>query len=461
MPFSANAHKWAEKTFEHAELGDSRRTKRLIQIATSLAEHTGQSLMQSLNSPADIEAAYRFTRNQAISPQAIAEAGFSATRSQARQYDCLLALEDTTTLSFSHASVKDELGYTTSSQTSRGIQAHSVLLFAPAEQQVVGLIEQHRWSRKLSEYGKSRKRDSRPYKEKESYKWQRASMATAQRLGEQMKKVISVCDRESDIFEYLTYKTEQNQRFVIRSMQSRRIEESQDRLYDFISTLEPAGERPVQVRQKGGRKARLAHCDVCYAEVTLKVPEGNTGNAVSLFYVGCHEKGYENGLSWHLLTSESVCSAEDAHRIFTYYEHRWLIEEFHKAWKTGGTQVEDLRMQSKGNLERMIVLLGFIAVRIHQLRYLGLNKEKAEKQSCEVILSPQAWKLLWLKQEKSRPPKEPPSLYWAYINLGKLAGWHDSKRTGRVGWERLWEGWFLLQTLIDGYLLAKSVDVEM
>ncbi|SFO05055.1 hypothetical protein SAMN05421579_1551, partial [Xenorhabdus japonica] len=26
---------------------------------------------------------------------------------------------------------------------------------------------------------------------------------------------------------------------------------------------------------------------------------------------------------------------------------------------------------------------------------------------------------------------------------------------------RLWEGWFLLQTLIDGYLLAKSVDVEM
>ncbi|OCQ54095.1 Transposase for transposon Tn5 [Photorhabdus australis subsp. thailandensis] len=118
-----------------------------------------------------------------------------------------------------------------------------------------------------------------------------------------------------------------------------------------------------------------------------------------------------------------MCSAEDAHRIFTYYEHRWLIEEFHKAWKTGGTQVEDLRMQSKGNLERMIVLLGFIAVRIHQLRYLGLNKEKAEKQSCEVILSPQAWKLLWLKQEKSRPPKEPPNLYWAYINLGKLADW--------------------------------------
>ncbi|PQQ37499.1 IS4 family transposase, partial [Photorhabdus luminescens] len=127
-----------------------------------------------------------------------------------------------------------------------------------------------------------------------------------------------------------------------------------------------------------------------------------------------------------------------------------LIEEFHKAWKTGGTQVEALRMQSKDNLERMIVLLAFIAVRIHQLRFMGLNKEEAEKESCETVLSPLAWKLLWSKQEKRRPPKKAPSLHWAFINLGKLAGW-----------ERLWEGWFRLQTLIDGYLLAKSVDLEI
>ncbi|MCH2057545.1 MAG: IS4 family transposase, partial [Thalassotalea sp.] len=49
---------------------------------------------------------------------------------------------------------------------------------------------------------------------------------------------------------------------------------------------------------------------------------------------------------------------------------------------------------------------------------------------------------------------------WAYINLGKLAGWHDSKRNGRVGWERLWEGWFKLQTILEGYELAKSLDLE-
>jgi hypothetical protein len=52
-----------------------------------------------------------------------------------------------------------------------------------------------------------------------------------------------------------------------------------------------------------------------------------------------------------------------------------------------------------------------------------------------------------------------PSIYWAYIHLGKLAGWHDSKRNGRVDRKRLWEGWFKLQTILEGYLLAKSIDI--
>ncbi|ERM62293.1 hypothetical protein P780_04365, partial [Vibrio mimicus CAIM 1882] len=48
----------------------------------------------------------------------------------------------------------------------------------------------------------------------------------------------------------------------------------------------------------------------------------------------------------------------------------------------------------------------------------------------------------------------------AYLSLGKLAGWHDSKRTGIVGWERLWEGWFKLQTILEGYELAMSLEHE-
>ncbi|WP_048657867.1 IS4/Tn5 family transposase DNA-binding protein, partial [Vibrio crassostreae] len=72
--------------FSDAELGDLRRTKRLVKLTASLANHIGQSIVQSLESVADIEAAYRFSRNDAIDAQAIAEAGFNATVKAARTY---------------------------------------------------------------------------------------------------------------------------------------------------------------------------------------------------------------------------------------------------------------------------------------------------------------------------------------------------------------------------------------
>lgn len=457
--FSSDAEQWAKDTFLHTDLGDNRRTLRLVKLASSLANNLGQSLVQSLKSPADIEAAYRFTRNQAIDAQAIAEAGFAATAEHVQAYDCLLALEDTTSLEFKHRTVRDEMGHTTSNKHSRGMHAHSILLFSPQEQHVVGLIEQERWTRDIKGYGQNRRHATRNYEDKESYKWERASKAMEQRLGANMRKVISVCDREADIIEYLTYKTNHQQRFIVRSMQSRCIEQGADKLYQYSESLKPAGQRVVQVRQKGGRKAREAICDVRYAAVSVKMPANKKGEPVSLYYVGCQEKNNDKELCWHILTSEPVKSGEDAKRVLGYYEKRWLIEEFHKAWKSGGTQVEALRMQSKDNLEKMVVILAFIAVRLHQLRYLGLNKKEAEKQSCETILSPLAWKLLWSKQEKTKLPKKVPSVYWAYISLGKLAGWYDSKRNGRVGWERLWEGWFMLQTILEGYLLAKSLEL--
>lgn len=459
--FLSDTAQWAFETFHQAKLGDVRRCNRLIHLASSLAAQTGKSIVQALSSPAEIEAAYRFIRNEAIAPEAIALAGFAATVRHAAAFDTLLALEDTTSLNFDHASVADDLGHITSHKTSRGLHAHSVLLFAPHEQQVVGLIEQHRWARDVTTYGQSTQCTQRPYEAKESFKWERASRAMAERLGEQMSKVISVCDREADLIEYLAYKVERKQRFVVRSMQSRCIEEDSNKLYSYGQALQPAGERIVSVQQKGGRKAREARCDVRYAPVTVKIPANKQGEPVPLYYIGCEETGNPEGLCWHLLTSEPVKNAEEARQILAYYERRWLIEDFHKAWKSGGTQVETLRMQNRENLERMVVVLAFIAVRIQQLRYLGLQKAVAEKQSCECILSPLAWKLLWLKRETQGLPKAAPSLYWAYINLGRLAGWNDSKRTGRVGWERLWEGWFKLQTILEGYLLAKSLEQEI
>ena len=40
-------------------------------------------------------------------------------------------------------------------------------------------------------------------------------------------------------------------------------------------------------------------------------------------------------LRWVLLTTEPVASAQEARQGVRYYELRWRIEDYHKAWKSG------------------------------------------------------------------------------------------------------------------------------
>jgi len=456
--FYSDSQQWANALFGQTKLGDTRRTKRLVTITANCAKRLGRSLVKSCDNNAEIEAAYRFMRNDAICSKDIDSAGFQVTAKHAEQFDLLLALEDSTSLNFSHASVRDEFGHITASKRARGMIAHSVLLYAPEEQYMVGLIEQRRWSRNLTTYGQSNKTANQtPYQKKESYKWESASQHMAKRLpSSTLDKVISVCDREADIFEYLTYKIEHQQRFVLRSSKSRHIEEALGKLHKYGHSLQSAGKRTLFVEQKGGRKARKAEMEIKFAPVHLIAPANKQGPSLALHYVMCNELDGE--ACWHLLTSETITTQEQAQKIVDYYEARWLIEDYHKAWKSGGTHIEELRMQSKQNLEKMAVILAFIAVRVMQLRLIGHRNHPRSSESCEILLSPIEWKMLWLKREKKKLPKTPPSINWAYINIAKLAGWYDSKRTGTVGWKTLWEGWFLLETILEGYYVSKSLE---
>jgi hypothetical protein len=89
--------------------------------------------------------------------------------------------------------------------------------------------------------------------------------------------------------------------------------------------------------------------------------------------ISCNEISPPNGtspLSWQLYTGESINSASDALKTVRFYKFRWCVEEFHKAWKSAGTQVESLRLQTRNNLEKIIVITAFIAVRLFQLQEL-------------------------------------------------------------------------------------------
>jgi len=144
-------------------------------------------------------------------------------------------------------------------------------------------------------------------------------------------------------------------------------------------------------------------------------------------------------------------AATDKSRRPSYYECRWLIEEFHKAWKSG-CGVEQRRFQSIGNLERMMAVTAPIAVRLLQIRSLANSDPSA---SCAGILSKPQWQCLVAKMDPDRPiPKRPPTIVWALEAIARLGGWRDTKRSGQIGWQTMWPGWAKLQELAEGWSLA-------
>lgn len=460
---------WAELIFSRAQLGDPRRTNRLVKLAGDMASSAGKAVCQASEDPASIEGAYRFIRNDAISTDDIALAGYQYTDDIVRQRPLVLALQDTTGLSYRH-SVCDELGDVNSSNEKRNsnkgrtLYAHSTLMFDAHNEQPIGLAYQHYWHRETTNTSKGHKLQLRDREEKESYKWQNNVEEIAERLVS-MDNVIDVCDREADIFEYLDYQISNGHRFVVRSDSNRRLSDTQDKLHDVINSLEPSTYYSVHIKQRGGRKARTAKIALSYSQINIKKPQrAKAAEALKLNVIVCQEVDSGNDevkekLRWILYTSESLNGPEDAKKIVRYYELRWRIEEFHKIWKSEGTQVEKLRMQTRENLRRVAVIQAFIAVRLFQLREVAQNKEEAKTIPCDVYLSQVSWKILWKTTNKIEPiPDEIPSLHWAYYALAKLGRWHDSKRNGRVGIKALWDGWRKLADLVESYHNLRGLD---
>jgi hypothetical protein len=208
--------------------------------------------------------------------------------------------------------------------------------------------------------------------------------------------------------------------------------------------------------RKNGRKAREAVLSVRAGEVVLRSPSDRPHlRPLTVHVVYSLEENPPSGeeeLEWMLLTSEPVPDFDAACRILDDYRMRWRVEDFHKAWKTG-CKVEERRMQQPEHMERLAVILAFIAVRLLQIGELAREDPKA---SCEPAFRPQQWRCLWARMEKTTPPKTPPTIEWARKAVARLGGWSDTKRDGRIGWISFWRGWLRLQDLVEGWELAAA-----
>ncbi|PPD47034.1 MAG: hypothetical protein CTY16_08130 [Methylobacter sp.] len=151
-----------------------------------------------------------------------------------------MGIEDATCVSYGHA-VAARLGLTGGKKAAKrnGFMVHPVLLLDAESGHTLGLIGQQHWQRDPASYGKNHTRKQRAYPNRESYKWQQASLEVAKRLGPTMPRTLSVCDRESDIYGYLWYKCGNGQRFAVptghkSAPKPTRLKGSEAKLFDAL-----------------------------------------------------------------------------------------------------------------------------------------------------------------------------------------------------------------------------------
>lgn len=473
LPLIHNTTDWAQAMFGTAKIGDNRRTQRLVDIASRFADNTGRSAAYACDGQGClVEGTYRFIRNEKIDASAFRRAAFDATAALAVSRDEVWLMEDTTSLSFRHgvATKLGKLGKVT--DKSRGWWVHNSFMIDAATGCSLGLVHQEWWMRPD---------EADDTTEPESGKWVAASASVRRRFGDQMHKVITVCDREADIFAYLQEKNVMQERFVVRAKHHRSIEQADLKLFPHLAAQPELGRYQLDIPQKGmldskgarkNRKARTAEFSLHAAPVTFS----QGGQKVMLNAVFAQEQSTadeEARLSWLLLTSEPVETYKQAMNIIHIYSQRWRVEDYHKAWKTGAG-AERQRMAEPENLERMVSILAFVAVRLMQLREsltlavqlkargLKQQAEAIELQPCTNVLTQDEWRILYLNANKrggrypKKLPSEVPTLKWAYEAISKLGGFYDSKRTGIASWATMWLGWDKLQDMLSGYYLSKE-----
>ncbi len=254
---------WAVVEFGEAELGDQRRTTRLVQLATALGDQPGASLPEACADPATLKAAYRFFDTDAITPDALLVGHVAATCARLRAVPLVLAVNDTTYLDWTAHPATTGLGPLATAQQ-RGLLLHSTLTFTP-ERVPLGLLRLHCWARDAASYGQQPDQHARPLAEKESQKWLTSLAAVNQAAAAcPATRFVHVGDAEADVDDLFVAARGDNVALLLRAGQNRRVEHDARYLWEALAAGPVATRLTLDLPRQGARRARRATVAVRY-----------------------------------------------------------------------------------------------------------------------------------------------------------------------------------------------------
>jgi len=459
MEAGTESVEWVREEFCGVDLADERLNRRLIKTAELLGKSPASPINEACGDWASTQAAYRLFDNDKASPGAIREPHIAATVQ--RMIACagpVLVLQDTVFFSYGRHPKTRGLGPIGKSNEAhdRGLILHDALAFT-ASGVPLGLLSQQVWARReVPEEGPSEKilrLQCTAIEEKESSKWLVALEETVARAPRGVS-LVTIADRESDFFEFLTAAKALGAQYVIRARHDRKLVPEQSEGWESLrEALEGAsvlGALSVPIPGNGKRKARTVEVEVKVAPVTVQPPQrrghaqdsGST-EPVRVQVIAATEQAApagEEAISWVLLTNLPVTDFEAAAEKIRWYSRRWGIETWHKVLKSG-CRVEDCLLETGERLARFLTLFSILAVRLMHVAHLA--RVQPDLPAIEVFSRGEI-EALHVRVHKSLPPQKSPSLREVVRLIGRIGGHLGRKCDGEPGMTVLWRGWMRL-----------------
>jgi len=468
--------RWATTHFAGADLSDVRRVRRAIRVAGAMADRTGRSIPALFVRRYDIKAAYNFFDNPDATPDHIQAGHRKLVGDGLRRPGVYLLIEDTTVISYPLRRPIPGLGtvgYTSRGQT--GFHLHTALATrwpGPARPgpggrrpvlEVLGIADQQYdvWPPRPADAPYRRRPPARKPTDPPKV-WER----TTERIGSPPEAAgvrwVRVCDREADIYEFLRSCRRARHGFVVRAARDRIVVDPatgrpDGSLRGQIATAPALGQFDLELPPRPGRAARVARLSVSAVDVALVAPRrmGRVVNATERLACTAvrvwEEHPPENvaPLEWVLMCDAPVEGRDAAVERALQYSARWLVEEYHKALKTG-LGAERLQLETAGRLFAAVAIMAVVAWRLIALKEQLRSEPEApaERSGLDRL------ELEVLRRELGRPIG---TVREVALAVGRLGGHMNRKRDGMPGWQTLWIGMLRLRTLVEGARLGRDL----
>jgi hypothetical protein len=437
-------NQWIQTESQNADFGDKRLNNRYAKILEQLSISPSSTIPASCSGWGDTMGAYRFLRNPEVDFDKLLHCHRKAVKDRLSLVDEILFIQDTTSIDLTDHRSEKNLGHLESG-SHRGIFLHPTIAVT-TDKINLGIIGAEIWTRDIETKGKKQARKQKEISDKESNRWLKSYLMADKYANENLgKKVISIGDRESDIYEIFAAATKESSKakILVRASQNRRLAmENKETmlLWTALESTEEWGTKPLTIVQTQHHKSRETELSIRVKELTLKAPyrKGKKLEDIKLKAVLAVEKNPpsdEDKIEWMLLTTLEINNIEDAIKVIDYYSCRWQIELFFRILKDG-CKIEKLQLEELSTLENAIAVYMIISWRIQYLLMLG---RQCPEMSADTVFSEAECKVIYVVNNKPIPERML-TLNEMIIIVACLGGYLNRKGDYPPGVKVFWVG---------------------